>query len=95
MCGHTDCGVTSAVLDTLATIRVDAKHYIGCSMWRAGISAGLAAHVPERIRFLQSGHCTTCEALSRNHVGQRNPTFSTKKLPGFPCDWEALVQVLH
>jgi len=59
------------VLDTLKLIGVDTCHYSGISMRRGGISAGLAARVPEPILFLQSGHGSVCctELLPRDpHV---------------------------
>ena len=42
--------VTNAVLETLSLIGVDTTHYSGISMRWGGISAGLAARVPEPIR---------------------------------------------
>ena len=63
--------VTNAVLDTLKLIGVDTCHYSGISMRRGGISAGLAACVPEPILFLQSGHGSNCAA--RNYMLPRDP----------------------
>jgi hypothetical protein len=63
--------VTNAVLDTLKLIGVDTCHYSGISMRRGGISAGLAARVPEPILFLQSGHGSNCAA--RNYMLPRDP----------------------
>ena len=63
--------VTNAVLETLASIGVDTTHYSGISMRRGGISAGLAARVPEPILFLQSGHGSHCAA--RNYMCPRDP----------------------
>ena len=63
--------VTNAVLETLASIGVDNRHYSGVSMRRGGISAGLAARVPEPILFLQSGHGSHCAA--RNYMVPRDP----------------------
>ena len=40
-------------------------------MRRGGISAGLAARVPEPILFLQSGHGSNCAA--RNYMVPRDP----------------------
>ena len=62
--------VTNAVLETLASIGVDNTNYSGISM-RGGISAGLAARVPEPILFLQSGHGSNCAA--RNYMVPRDP----------------------
>jgi hypothetical protein len=59
------------VLDTLKLIGVDTCHYSGISMRRGGISAGLAARVPEPILFLQSGHGSNCAA--RNYMLPRDP----------------------
>jgi hypothetical protein len=63
--------VTNAVLKALQLIGVDTKHYSGISMRRGGISAGLAARVPEPILFLQSGHGSNCAA--RNYMVPRDP----------------------
>ena len=63
--------VTGAVLKSLERIGVDTTHYSGISMRRGGISAGLAARVPEPILFLQSGHGTNCAA--RNYMVPRDP----------------------
>ena len=63
--------VTNAVLETLKLIGVDTSHYSGISMRRGGISAGLAARVPEPILFLQSGHGSNCAA--RNYMLPRDP----------------------
>ena len=63
--------VTNAVLETLASIGVDNTNYSGISMRRGGISAGLAARVPEPILFLQSGHGSNCAA--RNYMVPRDP----------------------
>jgi hypothetical protein len=63
--------VTNAVLNALQLIGVDTKHYSGISMRRGGISAGLAARVPEPILFLQSGHGSNCAA--RNYMVPRDP----------------------
>lgn len=63
--------VTDAVLNSLSMIGVDTKHYSGISMRRGGISAGLAARVPEPILFLQSGHGSNCAA--RNYMVPRDP----------------------
>ncbi len=63
--------VTNAVLDTLKLIGVDTCHYSGISIRRGGISAGLAARVPEPILFLQSGHASNCAA--RNYMLPRDP----------------------
>jgi hypothetical protein len=52
-------------------IGVDTKHCSGLSMWRGGISAALAARVPEPILFLQSGHGSNCAA--RNYMVPKNP----------------------
>jgi hypothetical protein len=63
--------VTDAVLNSLSMIGVDTRHYSGISMRRGGISAGLAARVPEPILFLQSGHGSNCAA--RNYMVPRDP----------------------
>jgi hypothetical protein len=65
--------VTNAVLKSLRMIGVDTstQHYSGISMRRGGISAGLAARVPEPILFLQSGHGSNCAA--RNYIVPRDP----------------------
>ena len=63
--------VTNAVLETLASIGVDNTNYSGNSMQRGGISAGLAARVPEPILFLQSGHGSHCAA--RNYMVPKDP----------------------
>jgi hypothetical protein len=63
--------VTDAVLNSLSMIGVDTQHYSGISMRRGGISAGLAARVPEPILFLQSGHGSNCAA--RNYMVPRDP----------------------
>jgi hypothetical protein len=62
--------VTNAVLNSLKLIGVDTQHDSGISMRRCGISAGLAATVPEPILVLQSGHDSNCAA--RNHMVPRN-----------------------
>ena len=59
------------MLKALQLIGVDTKHYSGISMRRGGISAGLAARVPEPILFLQSGHGSNCAA--RNYKVPRDP----------------------
>jgi hypothetical protein len=59
------------VLNALQMIGVDTKHYSGLSMRRGGISAALAARVPEPILFLQSGHGSNCAA--RNYMVPKNP----------------------
>ena len=59
------------MLNSLQMIGVDTKHYSGISMLRGGISAGLAARVPEPILFLQSGHGSNCAA--RNYMVPRDP----------------------
>ena len=58
-------------VQTLASIGVDNTNYSGISMRRGGISAGLAARVPEPILFLQSGHGFNCAA--RNYMVPRDP----------------------
>ena len=63
--------VTKAVTDSLKMLNVDTKHFNGLSMRRGGISAGLAARVPEPILFLQSGHGSNCAA--RNYMVPRDP----------------------
>ncbi len=63
--------ITNAVLETLASIGIDTTNYSGISMRRGGISAGLAARVPEPILFLQSGHGTNCAA--NNYMCPRDP----------------------
>jgi hypothetical protein len=63
--------VTNAVLKTLASIGVDTTNYSGISMRRGGISAGIAARVPEPILFLQSGHGLNCAA--RTYMCPRDP----------------------
>jgi hypothetical protein len=52
-------------------IGVDTQHYSGISRRRGGISAGLAARVPEPILFLQSGYGSNCAA--RNYMVPRDP----------------------
>ncbi len=52
----------NAVFEMLASIGIDTINYSGISMRRGGISAGLAARVPEPIPFLQSRHRTNCAA---------------------------------
>ncbi len=59
------------MLRALQLIGVDTKHFSGISMRRGGISAGLAARVPEPILFLQSGHGSNCAA--RNYMVPRDP----------------------
>jgi hypothetical protein len=51
--------VTNAVLERLSLIGVDTTHYSGISMRWGGISAGLAARVPEPILF-EDRHHTYC-----------------------------------
>ena len=63
--------VTTAVINSLCLIGVDPTHYSGISMRRGGISAALAARVPEPILFLQSGHGSNCAA--RNYMVPRDP----------------------
>ena len=63
--------VTNAVLNSLRIIGVATEHYSGKSMRSGGISAALAARVPEPILFLQSGHGTHCAA--RNYMTPRDP----------------------
>jgi hypothetical protein len=63
--------VTKAVINSLKLLDVDTKHFSGISMRRGGISAGLAARVPEPILFLQSGHGSNCAA--RNYMVPRDP----------------------
>jgi hypothetical protein len=63
--------VTKAVFDSLKMLDVDTKHFSGISMHRGGISAGLAALVPEPIPFLQSGHGSNCAA--RTYMVPRDP----------------------
>ncbi len=63
--------VTNAVLNSLRMIGVATEHYSGKSMRSGGISAALAARVPEPILFLQSGHGAHCAA--RNYMTPRDP----------------------
>jgi hypothetical protein len=63
--------VTNAVFNSLRMIGVDTAHYSGKSMRAGGISAALAARVPEPILFLQSGHGAPCAA--RNYMTPRDP----------------------
>jgi len=63
--------VTNAVFNSLRMIGVDTAHYSGKSMRSGGISAALAARVPEPILFLQSGHGAPCAA--RNYMTPRDP----------------------
>ena len=63
--------VTKAVTSSLKLLDVDTKHFSGISMRRGGISAGLAARVPEPILFLQSGHGSNCAA--RTYMVPRDP----------------------
>ncbi len=67
--------VTNAVFNSLRMIGVDTAHYSGKSMRSGlesgGISAALAARVPEPILFLQSGHGAPCAA--RNFMTPRDP----------------------
>ena len=64
--------VTKAVINSLKLLDVDTKHFSGLSMRRGGISAGLAARVPEPILFLQSGHGSNCAA--RSYMVPRDPS---------------------
>ena len=61
-----------SVTNSLRLLGVDPTHYGGRSMRRGGISAALAARVPEPILFLQSGHGTNCAA--RNYMVPRDPS---------------------
>ena len=63
--------VTTAVINSLRLIGVDPTYYSGISMRRGGISAAIAARVPEPILFLQSGHGSNCAA--RNYMVPRDP----------------------
>ncbi len=63
--------VTNSVLNSLRLIGVATEHYSGKSMRSGGISAALAARVPEPIPFLQSGHGANCAA--RNYMTPRDP----------------------
>ena len=63
--------VTNAVLNSLRMIGVATEHYSSKSMRSGGISAALAARVPEPILFLQSGHCAHCAA--QNYMTPRDP----------------------
>ena len=71
------------MLNALRMIGVDNKHYSGLFMRRGGISAALAARVPEPILFLQSGHGSNCAA--RNYTVPKIPTSSTRPTP--PSVW--------
>ena len=57
--------------NSLRMIGVDTQHYSGISMRRGGLSAGLAARVPEPILSLQNGHGSNC--ASRNYMVPRDP----------------------
>ena len=63
--------MTKAVINSLKLLDVDTKHFSGISMRRGGISAGLAARVPEPILFLQCGYGSNCAA--RNYMVPRDP----------------------
>ena len=63
--------VTNAVLNSQRMIGVATEHYSGKSMRSGGISAALAARVPEVILFLQSGHGAHCAA--RKYMTPRDP----------------------
>jgi hypothetical protein len=76
--------VTNAVLNALRMIGVDTKHYSGLSMRRGGISAALAARVPEPILFLQSGHGSNCAA--RNYMVPKNPNVLYETYLAFGLD---------
>ncbi len=72
------------MLNALLMIGADTKHYSGLSMLRGGISAALAARVPETILFLQSGHGSICAA--RNYMVPKNPNVLYKIYLAFGLD---------
>jgi hypothetical protein len=63
--------VSGAVKKVLSRVYSGEAHFSGISMRRGGISAGIAACVPEPILFLQSGYCLNCAA--RLYMCPRDP----------------------